>query len=88
MASSKDIKATGYIFITSNHIVFTACVYEAAAENENIFMALEALSSRLFISEGGKKIAQEAKMKKKRRKQKEKTNCEPAVARRWSVISL
>lgn len=25
-ASSKDIKATGYIFITSNHIVFTACV--------------------------------------------------------------
>lgn len=54
-ASSKDIKATGYIFITSNHIVFTASVYEAAAENENIFMALEALSSRLFISEGGKK---------------------------------
>lgn len=56
MASGKDIKATGYIFITSNHIVFTASVYEAAAENENIFMALEALSSRLFIREGGKKL--------------------------------
>lgn len=45
MASSKDIKATGYIFITPNHIVSAACVYEAAAENENIFMALEALGS-------------------------------------------
>lgn len=70
-ASIKDIKATGYIFIISNHIVFTAlCLWGGSWKWKYLHDGRRA--QLLFI--GSKR-----RRRRKKRKQKEKTNCEPQI---------
>lgn len=75
MASIKDIKATGYIFIIFNHVVFTAlCLWGCGWK----WKYLLCTGAQLFTvyQEKKRKKAREAEMKQKCRKQKEKTKCE------------
>lgn len=66
----RDIKATAIYSSFLTTLSSQRCVYDSAAENENVFMALSAsqLFLFLFIRE---KAACEAKMKKKQETKRE-----------------
>lgn len=71
VASIKDIKATGYIFIISNHIVFAALLFMRLQPKMKISSwrcssALDCLSGK----KNKKKSAREAEMKKEKQETK------------------